>query len=125
MTIAGTRISPFFFLLPIAFCAALLAHAQQAPPSIPPQQAVPSVTGIPPGSDPLMGDINEKMAIKRNNQRQKKIVSESTELLSLAQKLNADVARSNKDQLSVAVVKEADAIEKLAKSIKDKMSNGY
>ncbi len=66
----------------------------------------------------------EQMAIARNAQRQKQIVSESARLLVLAQNLNADVNKSNKDELSISVVKEAEEIEKLAKSIKDKMRYG-
>lgn len=66
----------------------------------------------------------EQMAIARNAQRQKQIISESNRLLVLAQNLNADVNKSNKDELSISVVKEAEEIEKLAKSIKDKMRYG-
>ncbi|MBT9329758.1 hypothetical protein [Paracidobacterium acidisoli] len=64
------------------------------------------------------------MAIQRAVQRQKEIADETTRLLVLAQELKADVEKSTKDQLSLHVVKKAEEIEKLAKSVKDKMRDG-
>lgn len=117
---------PFGLLLLLAFCMTPSACAQQSAPNILPPSAAPSAPGnLPPGSDPLMGGLNERMAIERNHQRQQKIVRQSAQLLALAQKLKADVDKSSPNQLSVAVVKEAAEIEKLAKSIKDHMRNGY
>jgi len=46
------------------------------------------------------------------------IRAEMTELLKLANELQADVNKTNKDMLSLAVVRKADAIEKLARSMK-------
>lgn len=114
-----------FLLLLAASGAAHTARAQQMQPAyIPP--SLPATTGsAPPGSDPVMRSMDEKMAIERNNERQRKIVTESEQLLALAKKLNTDVGKSNQNELSVAVVKEAAEIEKLAKSIKDKMRYGY
>ncbi|HTV04213.1 MAG TPA: hypothetical protein VME86_02515 [Acidobacteriaceae bacterium] len=117
-------IASLLFLLLLALFA-VPARAQQNHPQ-PPEPVIPGMTGeAPPGSDPLMRGMNERMAMERNTERQQKIVSESAQLLDLAKKLNADVAKSDKNELSVSVVKEADAIEKLAKSIKDKMRYGY
>ena len=103
------------------------ARARQTQNHTSPVPVIPGMSdgGVPPGSDPLMRRMNEKMAIERNDQRQKKIVSDSARLLLLAQMLNSDVAKSGKDELSVSVVKEATEIEKLAKSIKDRMRYGY
>jgi hypothetical protein len=41
----------------------------------------------------------------------------------LSQELKAEVAKSNKDTLSLAVVKKAAEVEKLAKSLKERMRN--
>lgn len=71
-----------------------------------------------------MRHMTEQMAMRRNTQRQQQIVSDTAHLLDLAQKLNDEVSKSTKDELSVSVVKEADEIEKLAKSIKGKMRDG-
>lgn len=69
--------------------------------------------------------MTEHMAKQRNTERQKKIVDDTAKLLAMAQKLNDEVSHSSKNELSVAVVQQAAEIEKLAKSIKDKMRDGY
>jgi hypothetical protein len=110
----------------LILCGTLGASAQQTMLT-PPQPSFPEMRGSsqsPAAPDPLMGHMAEQMALARNTQRQKQIVSESAHLLDLAQKLNTDVTKSNKNELSVSVVKEAEQIEKLAKSIKDKMRYG-
>ena len=66
----------------------------------------------------------EKMADRRNSERQKQLVADTEKLFQLAQQLRDEVAKSNKDQLSVPVVKKSEEIEKLARSVKDKM-RGY
>jgi hypothetical protein len=53
--------------------------------------------------------------------RQAQIAADTERLFKMAQELKAEVAKSNKDILSVAVVKKADEIEKLAKSLKERM----
>lgn len=104
--------------------AAPSALAQQANPA-PTRPSIPGM--IPMGGngqlqDPSMHRMLERMARERNDARQKQIVADSARLLKLAKQLNADVAKSNKNTLSVTVVKEAAQIEKLAKSIKENMS---
>lgn len=63
----------------------------------------------------------EQQAIKRNTQRQQDIVNDTAKLLDLAQQLKDEVDKSRKDQMSVSVIKKAEEIEKLAKSVKEKM----
>jgi hypothetical protein len=41
--------------------------------------------------------------------------------VALANELQADVQKSNKDTLSLDVIRKADEIEKLAKSVREKM----
>ena len=53
--------------------------------------------------------------------RQAQIAADTEKLYQMAQELKAEVAKSNKDILSIAVVKKADEIEKLAKSLKERM----
>lgn len=89
------------------------------------QQAMQEMTqDAPPIAGSRTDGAREKLATERSQRRQMKIASESTQLLALAQKLNADLARSSPNQLSVSVVKEAAEIEKLAKSIKTKVRDG-
>lgn len=56
-----------------------------------------------------------------NEQRQKQLVDDTNKLLSLATELKEEVDKSTKDTLSISVIKKAEEIEKLAKSVKDKM----
>ena len=114
-------------LIFLLFCLPAAAHAQLSPDN--PIHTPPVVPGVSPnssnnGSDPSMRRMTEQMAMRRNTQRQQQIVSDSAHLLDLAQRLNDEVNKSTKDELSLSVVKEADEIEKLAKSIKEKMRDG-
>jgi sRNA-binding protein len=53
--------------------------------------------------------------------RQAQIAADTDRLYQLAQELKAEVAKSNKDTLSLSVIKKATEVEKLAKSLKDRM----
>jgi len=53
--------------------------------------------------------------------RQKHIVDDTAKLLQLATELKAAVDKSNKNELSLDVVKKADDIEKLAHDVKQRM----
>ncbi len=63
----------------------------------------------------------KKLELRRNEERQKQLVKDTDKLLSLATDLKSEVDKTNKDVLSVEVVKKAEEIEKLAKSVKDRM----
>lgn len=53
--------------------------------------------------------------------RQAQIVADTNKLYQLAQELQTEVAKSSKNTLSLAVVKKAAEVEKLAKSLKERM----
>lgn len=53
------------------------------------------------------------------NERQKKLAADTDKLLALATDLKKEVDKTNKDVLSVNVVKRAEEIEKLARSMKN------
>jgi hypothetical protein len=74
--------------------------------------------------DPKLQEMEHQMALKRAVMRQHEIETDTQKLFSLAQELKDDVGKSTKDQLSLDVIKKAEEIEKLAKSVKDKMRNG-
>jgi hypothetical protein len=61
------------------------------------------------------------MANKANLQRQRDIQKDTEKLLELATELKQAVDKSTADTLSLDVVKKAEQIEKLAKTVKDKM----
>jgi nitric oxide reductase activation protein len=87
---------------------------------------MPQPSGIPgimepDGPGPLNPRMEEQQAKMRNMDRQKQIVADTQKLLDLATQLKTDVDKSNKDTLSLDVIRKADEIEKLAKQVKEKM----
>jgi hypothetical protein len=66
-------------------------------------------------------DVQERLHLAQQNERQKKLVDDTDRLLALATQLHTDVAKTNKDILSVDVIKRADEIEKLAHAVKERM----
>jgi hypothetical protein len=118
-------------LAAVAF-ASFAAHAQQQPPTAPIQPQSPrlGVDASTPGfgntnpRDPDQARMLKDMSRERNNLRQKQIVDETNHLLDLAKQLKDAVDKSSKDQLSLEVVNTATEIEKLAKTVKEKMRDG-
>jgi hypothetical protein len=53
--------------------------------------------------------------------RQAQLVADTNKLYQMAQELQAEVAKSNKDTLSLAVIKKATEVETLARSLKERM----
>jgi hypothetical protein len=66
-------------------------------------------------------DMQHKLQEARQTERQKRIVADSDRLLALATQLHNDVAKTDKDILSLDVIKRADEIERLAHSVKEHM----
>ena len=58
---------------------------------------------------------------KQNAQRQQEIKKDTDQLLDLATELKQYVDKTNENIISLDVIKKAEQIEKLAKSVKDKM----
>jgi hypothetical protein len=101
-----------------------LPPVQQAPSS---RSSYPSMGGISPmGTDPaappdiLSGRIAEQQARSRNNDRQKRLETDTDKLMGLVtdfkQQVQGDKPLSQDD-----VSKRAEEIEKLARSVKDRM----
>jgi hypothetical protein len=89
------------------------------------QPTNPSGITVPPGQvgpdtppNPLLEEEQAKM---RAVDRQKQLVNDTQKLLALANELKAQVDKSNKDTLSLDVIRKADEIEKLAHNVKEKM----
>ncbi|MGA2371110.1 MAG: hypothetical protein ACLPPV_17130 [Candidatus Korobacteraceae bacterium] len=61
------------------------------------------------------------MAKKINLQRQDELKKDTEKLLELATELKQSVDKTDANTLSLEVIKKADQIEKLAKSVKEKM----
>jgi hypothetical protein len=109
-------------------CCALPAGAQNQSPAAPAAGVAPAVPpplfGNTPPPDPSQAHMLHAMEKERNVIRQQQIVDETNQLLDLAKELKDAVDKSSKDQLSLAVVNTATEIEKLAKSVKEKMRDG-
>jgi len=67
-------------------------------------QAAPAST--PAGTDPA----------------QAQLLADTEKLVKLSQELKAEVAKSNKDTLSVTVIKKAEEVEALAKSLRGRVN---
>lgn len=100
---------------------AVLMAAQQAgqqangstqPPAPGRPAAAPATPPGPQGGSPNV-DAEEA-------QRKKQIADDSARLLALATDLKVEVDKTTKDTLSLAVIRKADEIEKLAHQVKDK-----
>ena len=90
------------------------------------QSANPSPTQQPinnpfPNANIDDSRLEHDQAKLRNVDRQKQIVADTQKLVTLTSELNAAVEKSNKDTLSPDVIHKADEIEKLAKSVREKM----
>jgi|GEM_PF-1443820 len=81
--------------------------------------------GAPPRHDidpnPLSPDQQAQMDKSRNSDRQRRLIADTEKLVVLANQLKVDVGKSTKDTLSVDVIKKADEIERLARSVKERM----
>ena len=92
-------------------------QVQQTTPTGPP----PLFGETPDPRDPAQRQRLEKMEKARQADRQQQLVRDTDKLLGLAKELKEEVNKSNKDMLSIDVVKKAAEIEKLAKSVKERM----
>lgn len=111
---------------------AVFAVAQKVSNSIEPPPGVrndrifaPTPINQPPDANSLMAMRNQEGKGKNyaavNAERRKQISEDSARLLKLAQELMAEVEKASKDTLSLNVVRKAEAIEKLAHSVREKM----
>jgi hypothetical protein len=65
--------------------------------------------------------LTQDMAKKANLERQAALKNDTDKLLKLATELKGYVEKSNENVLSLEVLKKAEEIEKLARSVKEKM----
>ena len=136
--ISRRRFSLGLAMAPLAFAgtSAIEAGAQQAAtPTVatpPDRNATPQPA---PKASPAQGS-NQASGVKdqaakdqdakkqdpeaANAERKKQINADSAKLLKLATELKAEVDKTNKDTLSLGVIRKADEIEKLAHSVKEK-----
>jgi len=111
----------------LRFCQLLLllgaftipAVAQNPPP--PPPIHHGDVSVVPADSDETRERIEHDMAKKAAKERAAALKNDTDKLLKLSVELKAYVDKSDENVLSLDVIKKADEIERLARSVKDKM----
>jgi hypothetical protein len=81
----------------------------------------PGLGNNPADPDPMDPRRSEQQEKLRNSDRQKRLVADTDKLLALATDLKAQVDKTDKEILSVDVIKKAEEIEKLAHSVKERM----
>jgi len=105
------------------FFLCLFAIPSQAQNPLPPPPPVhPREVGVAPADgDDAREQIEHDMAKKAAKERVAALKTETDKLLKLSVELKAYVDKSDENVLSLDVIKKADEIEKLAKSVKEKM----
>lgn len=68
-------------------------------------------------------DASDKAAAPKSpaEARQAQLLADTERLYQLTQELKQEVDKSNKDTLSISVIKKAEEVEKLARSVKERM----
>ena len=108
-----------------AFLLTGVGRAQEAPVGSPDRPII-----LPEANHPM--DANQKMQLQEqaqkkvnfeaaNAERKKQLTDDSARLLKLANELKTEVDKTDKDTLSISVIRKADEIERLAKIVKEKM----
>jgi|SRR5580704_2399125 hypothetical protein len=100
------------------------AHAQDAAPAQVPDASIGGGQRQREADDPWTAQQKRDMLKKQNSQRQQDIKKDTDQLLDLATELKQYVDKTNENIISLDVIKKAEQIEKLAKSVKDKMKGG-
>lgn len=75
---------------------------------------------VPPTETKAGAAAPAKTPLTAEEQRRKDLQADTEKLYKLTQELKAEVAKTDKNTLSVTVVKKAQEIERLAKSIKER-----
>ena len=113
------RVAGFRFrvaCLAAVFVVATACVAQEGKPSEPP--AADATQTADAAAHPAKDSKPQKPG---ESDRKKVIADQSAQLLEMALALKAEVDKTTKDTLSLNVIKKTDEIEKLAKSVKEKM----
>ena len=105
--------------------APLAAAPPQAGPAEASPDPEPQRRRFPPPPPPLEDrfrlEREQAMARERNKARQAALKKDTDKLLELATQLKEYVDKTNENMLSLDVIKKAEEIEKLSKSVREKM----
>lgn len=73
--------------------------------------------------DPAIAPNPRKLEHMREDDRHKRLLSDTAKLVELTNELKNEVDKANKDELSLDVVRKAAEIEKLAHDVKERMKS--
>lgn len=108
----------------VVLCLTLLPGTSQQPNN-PPRNVPEFINRLPDANDQALMRQNEKTQADfaaANAMRQKQVADDTAKLLKLANDLKSDVDKAGANTLSLAALRKADAIEKLAHNIKLRMT---
>jgi hypothetical protein len=119
--LTSQSVSKLAFAVCIFGAMTLVAQTVHTPAQGPPPNFPRAARPVTPS------DIEEEAARERlkkaNLQRQAQLKADTDKLLELSKELKEYVDKTNENVLSLDVIKKADQIEKLAHSVKQKMSD--
>jgi hypothetical protein len=124
-----THVVRTFLLVSTALSVLALPPVMAETPA-PSAQSRPPAAEVGPGSEQNpMSDIEKRrqrdLEHAANKEREQRLKRDTDKLLQLATELKLYVDKSNENVMSLEVIKKADEIEKLAKSVKEKMKGSY
>lgn len=120
---ATPRLLSLVIALGLTLCGLSTAGAQFTPQNSPRAPQQPPQMGIPPTVSSPNETFRERRIKQLNVERQKEMVSQANDLLKLTAQLNAEVAKEHSTSLTPDQLRTLAKIEKLAKSVREKMSN--
>ena len=98
------------------------SQSRSVPAGDPPAlRRLPQQQPAPPPEDRFEIERRHQMARQRNKERQAALKKDTDKLLELATQLKEYVDKTDENMLSLDVIKKAEEIEKLSKSVKEKM----
>ena len=123
MTAPHWLVLPLRLGLLLALSLALPLRAQGAHPVAPKAQVqTPGTAASPDGpEDEARRKFEHDHEKKANEERFQKLKEDTEKLVQLSNELKEYVGKANEHTLSLDVIKKAEEIEKLAKSVKEKM----
>jgi hypothetical protein len=118
-----SRLLTFTILLVVFSLPAMAQMPGNSPQPLPQPPMQPALQPGPPMGNDNNGvaDMQAALEKKAEKQRVEQLKSDTDKLLQLSVELKAYVDKSNTNVLSLDVMRKAEEIEKLAKSVHDKM----
>ena len=109
-------------LASVAAAPALAQQSSDGQPAKPPAAVTPSAQTDAKRVPETVAPAEQPAVI---DPHQAQIIADTQKLVKLSEELKAEVAKSNKDMLSLTVIKKAEEVEKLAKTLKDELSKSH